>query len=83
MLSESILKWCLFMLYMITSVTLILRVRSCVRICTDTHYLAIDIALCFFGLTVPISIYHTYEHLSSFARPLLQSQVVRILWMVS
>lgn len=75
-------RWIAYILYAVTSLLLILRVRNCLHVCKDKHDLAIEIAQCFFGLTVPISMYHTWEHLSCFVRPLLQSQIVRILWMV-
>ncbi|KAJ1400619.1 organic solute transporter subunit alpha/Transmembrane protein, partial [Ochromonadaceae sp. CCMP2298] len=32
--------------------------------------------------TLPISLYHTWDHLTNFSKPLLQSQVVRIIWLV-
>lgn len=72
-----------FLAYGVTALVLILRVRKCLRECVDKHILAISIAACCVGLTVPISIYHTLEHLNVFARPRLQSQIVRIIWMVS
>lgn len=76
------IRWIAYILYIVSSVFLILRVRNCLHVCAEKNDLAIQIAQCFFGLTVPISIYHTWEHLSFFVRPLLQSQIVRILWMV-
>ena len=33
-------------------------------------------------MTLPISFYHTLDHLSNFIKPKLQSQIVRILWMI-
>jgi hypothetical protein len=45
--------------------------------------LANRIARCFCALTVPLSLYHCYEHVSQFVRPRLQSQIVRIILMVT
>lgn len=72
----------LFCLYVISSAFLALRVRSCVYHCADQHILALQISQCFVGMTVPISIYHAWEHLTNFVRPRLQTQIVRIIWIV-
>ncbi|CAM9675587.1 unnamed protein product, partial [Ectocarpus fasciculatus] len=50
--------------------------------CRDQHVIALSIAQCCVSLTVPISLYHCYEHLSCFTKPRLQSQIVRIICMV-
>ena len=50
--------------------------------CVDRHRFAITIAECFVGTTLPISLYHSFEHLRRFVRPSLQSHVVAIIWMV-
>lgn len=50
--------------------------------CVDKHRLAQVIAECFVGMTIPISAFHAWEHLTNFVRPRLQSQIVRIIWMV-
>ena len=72
-----------FAAYAISAIILMMRVKQCLNDCKDKHVLAISIAACCVGLTVPISIYQTMEYLSAFTRPKLQSQVVRIIWMVS
>ena len=72
----------IFCLYVITSVYLSLRVRNCMYYCVDKHKLAQVIAECFVGMTLPISAFHAWEHLTNFVRPRLQSQIVRIIWMV-
>lgn len=72
----------LFCVYIIQSLCLALRVRNCVRNNTDKHQLAIVIAECFVGMTLPISLFHAWEHLTNFVRPRLQSQIVRIIFMV-
>ena len=76
------LRGFLFCIYVFSSVWLALRVRSCMYNCVDKHQLALTIAECFVGITVPISAYHAWEHLTNFVRPRLQSQIVRIIWMV-
>lgn len=58
------------------------RVRRCIGNCHDQQIMAISISKCFVFLTVPISVYHTYDHLTNFLKPRLQSQIVRIIWMV-
>ena len=72
----------IFCLYVISSVYLSLRVRNCMYYCVDKHKLAQVIAECFVGMTLPISAFHAWEHLTNFVRPRLQSQIVRIIWMV-
>ena len=75
-------RGCLFGIYIISSACLALRVRSCVYQCVDKHVLALQIAECFVGMTIPISVYHAWEHLTNFVKPRLQSQIVRIIWIV-
>lgn len=82
-LDVTIAKAILFFIYIVSSLILVSRVRRCLQECADKHVLAVSIAICFVGLTVPISIYHTWDHLNCFVRPRLQSQIVRIIWMVS
>ena len=72
----------LFCAYVICSAYLALRVRHCMYTCSDKHTLAQQIAECFVGMTLPISAFHAWEHLTNFVRPRLQSQIVRILFMV-
>lgn len=67
----------LFCVYVVFSVYLALRVRGCMYHCTDKHRLAQLIAECFVGMTIPISAFHAWEHLTNFVRPRLQSQIVR------
>lgn len=75
-------RGCLFGIYIISSAWLALRVRGCVYHCVDKHLLALQIAECFVGMTIPISAYHAWEHLTNFVKPRLQSQIVRIIWIV-
>ena len=56
--------------------------KKCLVECRDQHVIAMSIAQCCVSLTVPISLYHCYEHLSCFTKPRLQSQIVRIICMV-
>lgn len=60
----------------------LLSLKKCLIECRDQHLIAISIAKCCVSLTVPISLFHSYEHLSCFTKPRLQSQIVRIIWMV-
>jgi len=60
----------------------IFRVRHCIEECHDKKILATRISSSFVLLTLPISLYHTYEHLSNFVKPKLQSQIIRIIWIV-
>ena len=71
-----------FCIYVMSSVYLALRIRSCMHNNDDKHRLAQVIAECFVGMTIPISAFHAWEHLTNFVRPRLQSQIVRIIWMV-
>jgi hypothetical protein len=68
--------------YVVSSIMFIYQVRTCLYECTDKHVLAQSIAVCFFALTVPVSLYQSWEHLNSFVKPKLQTQIVRIIWMV-
>lgn len=49
---------------------------------SDKHELAIQISLAFSSLTIPVSIYHSFDHLLNFKFPKLQAQIIRIIWMV-
>jgi hypothetical protein len=69
--------------YGIAAAVLLYRVRICLLECEDKHVLAITVAAAFVGLTVPVTLYHTLDHLTMFVRPRLQSQVIRIIWIVS
>lgn len=69
-------------IYFTVSLYLIFSVRTCLDNCLDRHVLAIQISLCFVGITVPISMFHAWEHLQHFVRPNLQAQIVRIIIMV-
>lgn len=60
----------------------IIRVRRSVLSFDDHHTLAKHIASCFSVMTIPISLFQLYEHLSGFCKPRLQVQIVRILCMV-
>lgn len=57
-------------------------VRNSLLSGNDKHSLAKCISLYFTIVTIPISIYQTYEHLSNFCKPLLQVQIIRVIWMV-
>jgi hypothetical protein len=46
------------------------------------HTLAKHVSLCFTIITIPLSLYQSYEHLANFWRPRLQVQIIRIIWMV-
>lgn len=48
----------------------------------DQHTLAKSVSTCFTLMTIPISLYQSYEHLSNFHKPLLQTQIIRVIWMV-
>lgn len=58
------------------------RVRSNLLVGVEKHELATNIAACFCSLTIPISLFHTFEHLNNFRKPKLQAQIIRIIWMV-
>jgi hypothetical protein len=79
---EAYVKVIILIIYVFNSLYLIYRVRICLSDCTDKRFLAINISVCFVGMTVPISFYHCWEHLNYFVKPKLQSQIVRIIWMV-
>eukprot|EP00519_Triparma_laevis_P013230 CAMPEP_0182491128 /NCGR_PEP_ID=MMETSP1321-20130603/714_1 /TAXON_ID=91990 /ORGANISM="Bolidomonas sp., Strain RCC1657" /LENGTH=394 /DNA_ID=CAMNT_0024693385 /DNA_START=245 /DNA_END=1429 /DNA_ORIENTATION=+ len=49
---------------------------------TSNDHVAFYSSACFVGLTMPISIYGIYGHLSNYNQPKIQKYVVRILWMV-
>ena len=70
------------LVYISFSYILILRIRKCYYECNDKHILATNIAMTFTFMTLPISFYHTLDHISNFIKPKLQSQIVRILWMI-
>jgi hypothetical protein len=72
----------MILLYITLAVILGMGVRRCLYECKDKKVLAITISSCFVYLTIPISIYHTVEHLKFFMKPKLQSQIVRIVWLV-
>ena len=71
-----------FAVYVTVALVLIASVRTCLAECVDKHVLAAQIALCFVGLTIPVSLFHVWEHLQHFVRPHLQAQVVRIVFIV-
>jgi hypothetical protein len=68
--------------YIVAGLVMAKNVQRCLDECLDKHVLALSIAVCFVGLTIPVSIYHSVSHLRNFYRPQLQSQVIRIVWMV-
>ena len=68
--------------YVLICLLLGLRVRHDLEDGTDKHTLAKHISLLFTGLSVPISLYLIYDHLSHFYQPRLQIQVIRIILIV-
>ena len=57
-------------------------IKNCIEECDD-HNLTISIGVALVLFTIPVSIFHSYKHWSNFRKPEMQSQVIRILWMVS
>ena len=58
-------------------------VWRCIHNCIDLHTLLLQVTECMVTISIPISLYHTWDHLTNFRKPKLQSQVVRITWIVS
>ena len=68
--------------YVLTLLLSVAQVRGSLSAETDKHRVAIKVALCSVLLTAPLSVFHIFQHLAHFLHPHLQSQVVRIIWMV-
>jgi hypothetical protein len=68
--------------YILTLLLSVAQVRGSLSAETDKHRVAIKVALCSVLLTAPLSVFHIFQHLAQFLHPHLQSQVVRIIWMV-
>jgi hypothetical protein len=71
-----------FLLYFVLCFFAGLSVRESLIQGDDQHTLAKHISLCFTLITIPISLYQSFEHLSNFYKPLLQVQIIRVIWMV-
>jgi hypothetical protein len=71
-----------FSLYFLLCLFAGLSVRKSLIHGDDQHTLAKHISSCFTLITIPISVYQSYEHLSNFYKPLLQVQIIRVIWMV-
>lgn len=68
--------------YLVACFFLGLRLRRDLEDGTSQHVLAMHIASLFTFMTVPISCYQIYDHLSHFFQPKLQIQVIRIILIV-
>ena len=79
---KSIIGIICLILYIVFSILLCLKIKQCIYNCEDKHILATNIAMTLTFMTLPISFYHTLDHLSNFIKPKLQSQIVRIIWMI-
>lgn len=68
--------------YVFAGLVLGVRLRRDLEDGTSRHVLAMHIASFFTFMTVPISLYQIYDHLSHFFQPKLQIQVIRIILIV-
>lgn len=80
---ELALKLSSLIVYFLIAAASLVRVRVCYYSCEDVHILLGTIAQALVTITIPISLYHVWDHLSNFLDPRLQKQVVRIIWLVS
>lgn len=55
----------------------------CIHTCTDLHTQLTAFTLFLVIIAIPISLFHTWDHLTNFRKPKLQSQIVRIAWLVN
>lgn len=74
---------CCLVLYAILVFARYFEVLDCLIHCSDQKELTKSIALGFVSVTIPISVYHSFDHWLAFCRPDLQSQVIRIIWLVN
>lgn len=68
--------------YILTCVILGLRLRRDIEDGINKHTLAMHISSLFTFMSVPISFYLIYDHLSHFFQPKLQIQIIRIILIV-
>jgi len=66
-----------------TNILSFISLWKCALNCLDLHSILAELTQCMVIATIPISIFHAWDHLSNFCKPKLQSQIVRIIWMVS
>ena len=82
LLRKTSVKHWAFLIYLLLGCYRYYLVLDCLTNCKNHRDLTISIGLGFVLLTVPISIFHSFEHWVNFRRPELQSQVIRIIWLV-
>jgi hypothetical protein len=71
-----------WLLYAASAALSFMQVRTVFIEDASKRTLAIALAVACVALTIPISVYHTFQHLSHFVDSPLQAQIVRIVWMV-
>ena len=79
---ENSVRIFLLIIYLLTGVHQYYNVKSCIVNHHNDSQLVVSIAQAFMVMTLPISVYHSFDHWSHFLRPDLQAQAVRIIWMV-
>jgi hypothetical protein len=74
---------CCGIAYVLTATYQYYSVKWCMLMCEDKRKETLAIAVALVVLTIPISLFQSFNHWRHFTKPHMQSQVIRIIWMVS